>query len=74
MTIFFENIRTGKVLPFEESEDGKEKQGRPPEEILPSLRKGFVEKKLQEIQRKAKLDFKAARPHKIHVQGPVTSS
>jgi CRP-like cAMP-binding protein len=60
MTNFFENIANGKVLPY--PEDGSTKKlGRPPEEVLPSLRAGFVQRKLDEIQRKAHGEFMKAR-------------
>jgi hypothetical protein len=58
MTIFFENVARGKVIPLPEDEtEDKQRIGRPPEEILPSLRGEFQRKKLEEIQRKAQLDF-----------------
>jgi hypothetical protein len=58
MTLFFENVARDKVIPYPEDEsEEKPKVGRPPEEILPSLRAGFVQRKLDEINRKAQLDF-----------------
>ena len=60
MTNFFENVARGKVLPFPEDES-RDKLGRPPEEVLPSLRAGFVQRKLEEIQRKTQVDFLKAR-------------
>jgi hypothetical protein len=56
MTIFFDNVARGKVLPISE-EETHNKVGRPPDEILPSLRKGYVKKKLREIRRKSSVDF-----------------
>ena len=58
MTLFFENVANGKVIP-EPGDDyeTKEKVGRPPEEILPSLQHVYLQRKLNEISRKSNLDF-----------------
>lgn len=57
MTIFFEKVARGKVIPLPEDEtQDKQKLGRPPEEILPSLRGEFQRKKVHS-NRSCRLEF-----------------
>ena len=52
MTIFFENVARGKVIPLPEDEtEDKQKLGRPPEEVLPSLRGEFQRKKVITVRK-----------------------
>lgn len=62
MTSFFENVANGSIYPLHEAQS-RAPMGKPPEEVLPSLRPKFLADKIAQIQRKAHLT--ALQPNPI---------